>query len=115
MIKCIMVIAVGEKDNNGYSTEFFRVMKEVKLMIPPQINTFIEYEEGKLFRIDTLEQAPVFGQIYLYSYSFKSRYEYYHDPEKYNELKEAYIKDGWSETKGGLPLMNTVYKKEEQI
>lgn len=113
-MKYIMVIAVGEEDNNGYSTEFFRVMKEIYLLVPPPIGSYIEYEAGKHFYVNEFEQAPLFGQLYLYSRIFKNRLEFDADPEEYNKVKEKYLKDGWSETKGGFQLMHRVYKKKEE-
>jgi len=102
----LMIIAVGEKDNNGYSTEFFRVIKGIELDIPPQLNTFIEYEEDEHFYIDTIEQAPKFGQIYLYQTIFKSRYEYNGDKKEYDKLEKKYLEKGWSKTHGGFKLMS---------
>jgi hypothetical protein len=94
--KTLATIVVGEKDNNGYRTEFFRVEKRCPIIIEPQLGTYIRVG-GDLFHIEVVVQDPMRDEIYLYETRWMNRYEYNGETTNYIELLKKYLNaGGWS-------------------
>jgi hypothetical protein len=99
----ILIKIVGEEDNNGHQTEFFRVAKKFEnLLINPELHTRIVLEDGEFWIHDIVQHLP-YRIVYLFEETFYNHYKFWGIKKDFDKLKEQYIEEGWVSTKRKFP------------
>ena len=109
----ILVKVVGEEDNNGYQTEFFRVAKKYKnlLLIPPTVDSTIVLSKGKFF-INEIVHHISHQVVYLFEYTWYDEHRFWGDKNDFDKIEQKYVRDGWS-TNGGHQSLKRFLKGGE--
>lgn len=93
-----LVKVVGEEDNNGSKTEFFRLFKVETILMQPQVETWIKLIDGSRFFIYKLEQDLQKCVVYLYNFHWYDYHEFWGRQEEFDKIEQEIISKGWSRT-----------------
>ena len=92
-MKVKLIRVLSEEDNNGSTKFLAKYFKDVKLLIKPQLNTWIEIGNISFF-IHRIEQDLNTQTVLLYE-DKDIFYRYNRNDEGFKKEREILLSDGW--------------------